>query len=176
MKHKILTILAATGLTIIGLQAQTLHRYYDKTGKCGYMDPVSRKTKIIPTFEAGSDFKDRLAIVVKNGLMGFINETGTEIIPCQYNEVSEFNYGLARVTKNKKSGFINKERKMIIALQYDEAGDFCDGLSRVAQNGKHGFINADGKLIVPLQYHKVRDFAQQIAPAINGVLSTQAAH
>ena len=52
-----------------------------------------------------------LAVLKVNGLYGFIDKTGTEVIPLKYDKASNFVDGLAEVILNGKSGFVDKGGK-----------------------------------------------------------------
>ena len=52
-----------------------------------------------------------LAVLKVNGLYGFIDKTGTEVIPLKYDKASNFVDGLAEVSLNGKSGFVDKGGK-----------------------------------------------------------------
>ena len=43
-----------------------------------------------------------------NGKYGFIDESGTLVIPCKYDEATEFIYGFSFVKLNGKRGDVNK--------------------------------------------------------------------
>ena len=63
-------------------------------------------------------FKEGLARVERNGKYGFIDEKGSLIIPCIYDDVSSFNEGLASVKRNGKYGFIDKKGNIIVPFIY----------------------------------------------------------
>lgn len=58
--------------------------------------------------------------VPDEGFYGFINRSGSLVIPAIYEHASDFNrFGLAAVSKNGKYGIINTDGKSIIDFTYD---------------------------------------------------------
>tara|TARA_R110000868_G_C10844045_1_gene760296 strand:+ start:24 stop:1268 length:1245 start_codon:yes stop_codon:yes gene_type:complete len=94
-------------------------------------------------------------IVKKDNKWGFIDKTGTEKIPLNYNEVGfNINEDLIPAKKNDKWGFINRENEIIIPFMYDEAYAFMDGLAFVKKGDKYGCINLKNKLVIKFNLEK----------------------
>ncbi len=53
-------------------------------------------------------------MVAKKGKCGFIDTTGSTVIPLEYDNARSFNEGLAAVKKNGKWGFIDKSGNMLV--------------------------------------------------------------
>ena len=87
------------------LFAQSPVRFYEK-GKVGYKT-ADGKVIVAAAYDAGGDFSEGFAIVLKNGKRGYINTTGELIIALQYDDAGQFKNGIARVMKDKLYGFIN---------------------------------------------------------------------
>jgi hypothetical protein len=81
-----------------------------ENGKFGFVD--KQLNTVIPCcFEAVEDFAEGLACVQREGLYGFINIDGEEVIPCQYSYASGFrNYeaGFALVRKGELKFYIDR--------------------------------------------------------------------
>lgn len=149
------------------IHSQNLIRFYQNT-KCGYKDTLGNII-VVPTYIAGSEFSDGMALVVNNqNKRGFINAKGEEVIPLIYDDASIFFNGLARVTINKKNGFINKQAKAIIPFIYDFADDFHNGMARVCLKNKYGFINPTAKIIIPLIYDNARNLSEGLIAVKKG--------
>ncbi len=59
-------------------------------------------------------FDDGLACVQdENGLWGYVNEDGQEVIPCQWESAGTFDDGLAEVVKDGKMAYIDREGKIV---------------------------------------------------------------
>jgi hypothetical protein len=76
-------------------------------------------------------FSEGLACVHKNGKIGYINEGGELVIPCNYDPESSLIYGDMELSYD---GYDNK---------------FKDGLVKVVLNGKGVVINKKGEVIIP---------------------------
>jgi hypothetical protein len=93
------------------------------------------------------------------GKWGFIDTTGKEVIPCQYDNVSQDangNYdsapafsadGLVRLKIKGKCGCVDATGKEIIPFKYDSIGIFENGKAKVYQNGKEFYIDKSGNLV-----------------------------
>ena len=71
-----------------------------------------------------------MAAVKLNGKYGFIDKTGKEVIPFQYDEATYFYDGLALVKE----------------------GTIRDKKNNVTQYGKYGFIDKTNKVVIPIKY------------------------
>ena len=71
----------------------------------------------------------------KDGKWGYIDKTGKEVVPCQYDNALGFSDGLAVVEKGGKCGYIDKTGKEVIPCKYDVESDFSDGLAAVGKGG-----------------------------------------
>lgn len=98
----------------------------------------------VPMFYSG------LLKIKRDGLHGYINEKGEEVIPPTYKDAKAFaDTGLAGVKKDNKWGMINTEGKLVIDYQFD---DILEQNSRVGyiivQIGyKPDIINKAGKIL-----------------------------
>lgn len=68
--------------------------------------------------------EDGYFAIKRNGLYGFINSKGEEIIEPQYEKYRCFQDGLASVRKNHKWGVINKNNDIIVPFKYCDCGFF----------------------------------------------------
>jgi len=101
----------------------------------------------------------------KEGKLGFIDETGKEIIPCIYEATKGFIDSMAIVRQNRKWGFLDKSGKEIIPFKYDDVvfvttldsnrlktNLFFNGLASVWREGKWGCVDQKGVEIIPCKY------------------------
>ena len=79
------------------------------------------------SYDHADGFVDGLARVQRDGKWGFIDKSGKEVVPCEWDDIYYFINGLALVEKNGKYGFINKKNEAIVPIEYDSAIDFADG-------------------------------------------------
>jgi uncharacterized caspase-like protein len=117
----------------------------------GYIDKAGKLVVEMKYHDAGS-FSEGMAVVVREGKQGFINKSGKEVIPLEYDaedcDCAEFDAGLASVTLGGKYGFVNVRGSEVIPLKYDEV--WCnafrkEGFIGVKLGGKKGFVDIYGK-------------------------------
>lgn len=121
-------------------------------------------------------FRDGMAAVMvtssltNEGMWGYIDTTGTEIIPFIFkgldnnqNFRSSFKEGLALIPMDSQWVFIDKTGKQAIARKFKDAQPFSEGLAAVLIDGKYGFINKTGEMVIKPQFADVGDFVNGIA-------------
>lgn len=121
---------------------------------------TGEKIKELYSYERVYNFSEGLALAQRYSdyKWGFIDKTGKEVIPFNYNDARNFTEGLAAVEINFKWGFIDKAGKIIIPLQYVQTWSFSEGLAQVRLNNKIGFINKTGAIVIPLKYEYDSDY------------------
>lgn len=122
----------------------------DEAGRSFFIDRTGEKTSW--SYIDAEPFSEGLAPVLGlNGLWGFIDKSGNQIIPCKYKDVSSFSEGLASVqTKNDYYRYIDKNGNIVIKDKYLTAEPFKDGYAIVTLNKRkhpHAIINKKGKII-----------------------------
>lgn len=140
----IYTYIKLFGEYISTLDDSDSYNLYDKNGKL-----ITQKA-----YKQIEKFEDGLAVVCMNGLppynAGFIDETGNEVIPVQYDQAKPFSEGLAAVKKGDKWGYINKIGEIIIPFKYDQAFSFTKGVAQVLCDGIGKKINHIGDIEDPV--------------------------
>jgi len=114
-----------SGTTIIPFVYEVAHPFscgMALTKKSGdssyfYIDKTGAKVLIYDNHDCVSDFTENRAPVCRNGLYGFIDTTGKEVIPCIYNKVDFFSEGLAVVKKGNIWKIIDTSGKVIAAFK-----------------------------------------------------------
>ena len=114
-------------------------------------------------YEYVGEYSDGLAMVQLNGKLGFIDKSGTLVIPCKYDVADSFSEGLAYVCPNGKYGFINKSGTEVIPCKYDEAQSFSEGLACVYLNNRWGFIDKSDTEVIPFKYGNAGSFHEGLA-------------
>lgn len=79
--------------------------------------------------------ENALFLIGRDGLIGFMNSKGEEIIPCKFVEAGKFINGLAWVREGGYYGYIDEMGKYIIPPIYDFADDF---------KGEYHIVYGDG--------------------------------
>ena len=97
-------------------------------------------------------FCENRAAIFRDGLYGFIDEKGKEVVPARYERVSPFKDGLAEVRRDNNWGYIDARGKEVIACQYEGTWGFSEGLAAVKRDGLWGYIDAKGKEVIACQY------------------------
>lgn len=134
----------------------------------------------INNFDFVEDFCEGLARVgVADGngdyKIGYIDETGSIVVPMEYSIAWSFSNGLAAVGKRDsdgslKCGYIDKSGAIVVPLEYASSWNFDDGLVPVAKEApdgqlKWGYIDKTGKTIIPLEYDEIDSFSEGLAKA-----------
>ena len=100
--------------------------------------------------------------------IGFMDKTGSDVIPCIYDDAGDFHEGLARVARNKKWGFVDKTGREVVPCQYVWANDFHDGLACVNVGEKeYGFIDKTGRVVIR-DVHPYTVFSEGLAQVSYG--------
>ena len=110
------------------------------------------------------------AVVDDDKKIGFVDETGKDVIPCQYVWHSIFSEGLVKVqhAETMKMGYIDKKGETVIPFMFQKGGDFKDGLADVMDNNdKWGVINRKGKIVIPFLYGNSIGHSSNIALLFN---------
>ncbi|WP_128548725.1 protein kinase domain-containing protein [Larkinella soli] len=80
----------------------------------------------------------------KNGLYGFFDGEGNEVIRCKYQNAKEFSEGLAAVNLRGSWGYINQSGGLVIPYSYEGALSFRNGRAKVLLDGEWIFIDKNG--------------------------------
>jgi hypothetical protein len=99
-----------------------------------------------------------LALVLRNGLMGYIDKNFSEVIPCQYEKIDFFYEGLAMYKSKDKVIYIDQKNNNVIERKCTKAGKFSDGLARFEVKKKRGFINKNNEVVIEPKYDSASDF------------------
>jgi hypothetical protein len=93
--------------------------------------------------------------IYENGLYGYIDSTGTVIIPPKYKGAGEFSEGLAPVRENGYYGYIDETGKYAIAPQYDYAERIINGLGVIYKKRKAGILKKNGTILLPFKFQNI---------------------
>jgi hypothetical protein len=152
-------------------------------GKWGYVDkegvvvvrPQFIRQHIRKWSGYSGDFCEGLAVVQvsENGRFGFIDRSGSQVIPLKFTGVLDFSQGLAQATMDpnrEKIGFINQQGDWVIPPQFQDARDFSEDLAAVQlgeESGenweKWGYIDRNGKMVIPPRFEAASGFSEGLA-------------
>lgn len=80
---------------------------------------------------------------------GIVDETGTEIVPCQYDDIQEYCDGVAVVEKDGLEGVIDLEGNEILPCQYQYVDNYKNGWARARdQDGNMYFFDTQGNIVI----------------------------
>lgn len=136
-----------------------------KGSKWGYFKLETGEIKITSQYDYAGPFYGKLARVIQNGKIGFIDPNGKLIIDLIWDEVVAGKSQMRLVDhdwieesdpwvvrKGAKWGYINDFGKIIIPLIYDHASKFKDDRAEVKLGEKYGFINRTGERVIQADY------------------------
>ncbi|MCX6351174.1 MAG: WG repeat-containing protein, partial [Bacteroidetes bacterium] len=114
---------------------------------------------------------DKLARVKKGGKYGFVNMSGTVVIPITYTEAGDFGEGLAAVKVGEVWGAVDKSNKIVIKPQFADQFRFKKGMATVSKPNKPGtdVIDKTGRTIFHTDYNFVffNSFIDGVEPVSN---------
>jgi hypothetical protein len=106
------------------------------------------------------DFSNGMADVRKDGLWGFIDMNGDEIIHCQYKNRNSFSEDRVLVVKeNNNEIYLNKNGSQAIRFEYNQCGNFSEGLAYVLIDNNYGYIDKSGNVKISCKYDGAHDFS-----------------
>lgn len=112
--------------------------------------------KITKDYSFISDFKEGRAIIESNGLVGFVDNKGTVVVPPKYSCASPFFNGYARVADSFDTwGIIDMDGDEVVPPQYNLMKEFGRHSFIVYKNRKYGFIKRNGTVITAPIYDSV---------------------
>lgn len=120
-----------------------------------------------------SAFSEGLACVAgPNGKFGYIDRSGTPVIPYQFEYARSFSCGLALIKENAQWAYIDTSGTIVITIgqRKIEPSDFTESELACVTNerGEYGYINIDGDLVIPYQYEYAAGFYEGLAKVRKG--------
>lgn len=134
--------------------------------KYGLIDTLGHVRVDLAYDEIGAFKEGRLA-VKRNGLWGFVDPDGIEVIPCKFRRVNYFNEGLATVKLKEKWGVIDSDGTVVVDFRFPALGNFSEGLSPAREKYRSGFINPTGKFVIDPKYDKAFAFEGGVARVVD---------
>lgn len=118
---------------------------------------------IEPKYEYLDLFSEEgLARFEDHGLWGFVNESGEEVIPAQYEDANNFSEGLAAVKVDGVWGFIDESGAMMIEPQYEEiVGGFISDRCVFQEGVLTGLIDAEGQIVLEASYSTINLYSNE---------------
>jgi len=126
MLRTILILIALSLATAANAQhdAELWASCHGKFGLCGYIERRARIEMIAPRFEQAMPFSEGLAAVRLDGLVGYIDRSGTVVIAPQFDLAGEFYQGLAEIVVGDKAGIVNRRGEIVVPPMFARAIPF----------------------------------------------------
>ncbi|AQG81121.1 WG repeat-containing protein [Spirosoma montaniterrae] len=160
-----------TGLVVNGFAILTKRHPNDLWGngqnRYGFVDARCNRITFVK-YQSVRNFDEGGLAFVRgtNGLCGFIDTTGREIIPLIYANAAAFIDGLCLVQKGQKGvfavGFIDRQGREAGPFTYTKFGDlgghyYAVGRGPINQE-KWGYVDTKGREVIPLQFDEASPF------------------
>ncbi|GEM_PF-3264318 len=104
--------------------------------------------------------RDGMCGFTREGLTGYFDLSGSEVIPPSFERGKPFSEGVAAVMKGRLWGFIDKTGAWKIEPGFVHADEFSEGKAFVKTNAKSGFIGPDGKFLFRVEADSAGPFRQ----------------
>ncbi len=157
----------------------------DASGLYGYINTKTNKLFVPCKYQFANQFAEGLGAVnlggdvkfddmyamdyvCKGGKWGYIDTTGTVIIPIKYESADDFSEGFAAVEMKGKKALIDKTGKVLTEFKYDYIYPFTEGLAVVGRGKplKFTYIDTTGKEILPCDLDEANSFFRGKAKVI----------
>ena len=165
MKGKKITYIDKTGKTPFKMQWSTACSFYDGLAEVSHSRDTSTladlglAVKSCLSLAAGAPlYEDDGSIIDDGARRGYINTSGTEVIPSTNDYTTVFKDGIALVKVHGQWGAVDRSGTYIVHPQYSKMHYFCDDLAAVCDGRKWGFVGRDGIMLIPPAYDEADDF------------------
>ena len=99
----------------------------------------------------------------KTAQSGYIDKTGSFVIPPQFDYCLGHTEGLAAVSVEGKYGYIDTKGDFVIVPQFEEAYRFSEGLAAVGIDDRLGYIDNRGAMVIQPQFIRAEEFSEGLA-------------
>ena len=99
----------------------------------------------------------------KTAQLGYIDKTGSFVIPPQFDYCLGHTEGLAAVSVEGKYGYIDTKGDFVISPQFEEAYRFSEGLAAVGIDDRLGYIDKRGAMVMQPEFIRAEEFSEGLA-------------
>lgn len=165
MKGKKITYIDKTGKTPFKMQWSNVRAFYDGLAEVSHSRDTSTLANLgsavtsCLTLAAGAPlYEDDGSIIDDGARRGYINTSGTEVIPATNDYTTMFKDDIALVKVHGQWGAVDRSGTYIVPPQYSKMHYFCDDLAAVYDGRKWGYVGRDGIMHIPPAYDEAGDF------------------
>ncbi len=98
--------------------------------------------------------------VMKDGKCGFVDASGTLVVPFIYDDVIEFVDGRAAVRRDGSWGIIDEAGTEILPCGYSSVQSYRYGFAEVRDGDMYGLVDRSGSFAVPCEYEEINTLAR----------------
>jgi len=109
-----------------------------------------------------------LLLIRRNGLYGYADSSGRQVIAPRFDEAGQFSEGLAAVRVGDNWGYVDVTGVTVITPQFESADRFSEGLAAVELSQRFGYIGRDGKFAIPARFERAKAFSDGLAIVRDG--------
>lgn len=126
-----------------------------------------------PVYQEIAEFAaDGAAAVCRNGLWGYLDLSGKEIVPCEYEHVTQYHDGVF-LTGNGQGSWLVFNRSGTLTGKLPANVNFNSTQGgyiqyRDSKTAKYGYLNADGTIAIPAAYTSVYPYSEGYFPVGDG--------
>jgi len=145
-----------------------------------YIDPSGKEVLDMSEYITAGQFEHGLATVRRqvntesdgtithSFLMGLIDKSGNEVIPCEYADVGVYQNGVLWAERDNRYLIFNGSGERVTETEYDYIWDAGEvDMLIVAQGGRVGYLDIDGNVAIPLEYDGAYPFFDGAAMVMN---------
>jgi len=147
------------------LANEVLRPFRNSNGRWGYID-TDHCWSIRPRFDEAYWFREGLARIVVNGLVGFADRTGRIVIPPTYSD-PRLNPTPSPIFNSLEEALSGSVAPIIEGMRIDrvqsEAWYFSEGLAAVLVGQLWGYIDQGGRMAIPAQFSEAYAFSDGLA-------------
>ena len=107
----------------------------------------------------------------KTAQLGYIDKTGSFVIPPQFDYCLGHTEGLAAVSVDGKYGYIDTKGDFMISPQFEEAYRFSEGLAAVGIDDRLGYIDNRGAMVIQPEFLRAEEFSEGLAYVGDGYIN-----
>ena len=110
---------------------------------------------------------DGLVKVQRNGKWGYVDKSGSEIIPCEWDAIDNCTDCVAVVKKNRNYGLINKNNELVLPCEYTEAIKIAEYncfafFKGIESDALVTVVNSSGKILTTCKMSELRNVDDRI--------------